>query len=857
MKPIGTFRVRARLPEPLAGLRDLAYDLRWSWSHTIIALFRRLDTELWETVEHNPVRLLEEVAQKRLDEAATDEAFLAHLDAVVRSVERYHRADSTWFRRLRRPSQKPLVAYFSAEFGITECLPIFSGGLGVLAGDHLKGASDLGLPLVGVGLLYQEGYFRQHLTQAGWQQESYQERDFHALPITPELRDGEPLGVSVPHGDREVHARVWLARVGRIPLYLLDTNIPENRPEDRDITDRLYGGDLELRIRQEIVLGIGGVRALAALGLEPRILHMNEGHSAFAALERTRRLMEAHGLDFEAAREASTGGTVFTTHTPVPAGHDAFPAALVEQYLGGYARALGLDAPGLMALGRADPGTDEPFSMTVLALRMAAVSNGVSRLHGHVSRAMWRGLWPGLAEPEVPIGHVTNGVHLPSWISRDMNELYDRYLGPRWREEPGDPDIWSRADRIPGEELWRTHERRRERLVAFARRRLREQLEQRGASDSALRQAAEVLDPTALTLAFARRFATYKRALLLFRDPDRLARLLDDPERPVQVVIAGKAHPRDDAGKALIQQIIELAREERFRRRVVFLEDYDLPTARYLVQGADVWLNTPRRPMEASGTSGMKAAANGVLNLSVLDGWWAEAWEMSGERRTRPGWAIGRGEEYADHDEQDRIEAEALYTVLETDVIPTFWDRGQDRLPRDWIARMKQSIARLSPVFNTNRVVGEYTERYYLPAAERAETLLADGGEAARELAEWKGRMRECWPDVRVVDVSDGPPPEVPVGEAFTVGAEVALGRLEPSDVEVQLWLGPVDSRGKTVWERHVPMEVAGSARDGIRRFRCSATCSDTSGPFGYTVRVVPAHPAYGPVIIPELVAWG
>ncbi|MFW6330715.1 MAG: alpha-glucan family phosphorylase, partial [Gemmatimonadota bacterium] len=594
MRPIGTFRVRARLPETLAPLRTIAHNLYWSWNHKAIALFRRLDAELWEQVDHNPVRLLDDVAQERLEEAATDEAFLAHLDAVARELAGYEAASSTWFRRLHGAQAGPLVAYFSAEFGITECLPIFSGGLGVLAGDHLKGASDLGLPLVGVGLLYQEGYFHQQLTQAGWQQELYHEHDFEALPIRREERDGRPLRISVPHPGRKVHAHIWRAQVGRVPLFLLDTNIPDNGPEDRNITDRLYGGDLELRLRQEVLLGIGGIRALATLGLEPPILHMNEGHSAFAALERTRRAMAAHGLEFDAAREAASAGTVFTTHTPVPAGHDAFPAELVQRYLGEYARSLGIPFDRFLGLGVAHLG--EPFSMTVLALRLSAVSNGVSRLHGTVSRSMWKGLWPGLPQREVPIGHVTNGVHLPSWISRDMDELYDRYLGPRWREEPGDPEIWRRADRIPAEELWRTHERRRERLVAFARRRLRRQLLHRGAPDSALRNAAEVLDPAVLTIAFARRFATYKRALLLFSDPDRLARILNDPDRPVQVVISGKAHPRDSEGKALIQRIVEIAREERFRCRVVFLENYDLATARYLVQGADIWLNTPRRP---------------------------------------------------------------------------------------------------------------------------------------------------------------------------------------------------------------------------------------------------------------------
>jgi glycogen phosphorylase len=857
MKPIGTFLVRARLPERLAPLRELIYNLQWAWNHDAIALFARLDADLLERVEHNPVRLLDEIAQERLDEAAADEAFLAHLDAATSRLGVYRDGASTWYRRLHGRRDAPLVAYFSAEFGITDCLPIFAGGLGMLAGDHLKAASDLGLPLVGVGLLYQQGYFHQQLSQAGWQQERYEERDFATLPIRPEQRDGAPVIVSVPHPDREVAARVWRATVGRVPLYLLDTNIPQNAPEDRDITDQLYGGDIELRLRQELVLGIGGVRALATLGLDPPICHMNEGHSAFAALERARLLMGAHGITFQAAREIAAAGTVFTTHTPVAAGHDAFTPELVHRYLDGYAAELGLDHAALLRLGQPDGAeADAPFSMTVLALRLAGASNGVSRLHGDVSRAMWQVLWPGLPEAEVPIGHVTNGVHLPSWISPDMDELYARYLGPRWREEPDDDAIWSRAARLPVEELWRTHERRRERLVTYARSRLRRQLGRRGAGEAELRAVDEMLDAQALTIGFARRFATYKRALLLFRDPDRLARLVNDPDRPVQVIIAGKAHPRDEAGKKLIQAIVDLRRQDAFRRRVVFLEDYDMATARYLVQGSDVWLNTPRRPLEASGTSGMKAAANGVLNVSVLDGWWVEAWERVGGRRVPAGWSIGAGEEYDDHEEQDRIEAEALYSLLETEIVPAFYDRGRDRLPRAWTDRMKESISRLSSVFNTNRVVSEYTERSYLPAAARVEHLLAGGGEAAAALAAWKRRVAEGWGEVRVERVDPVPPAEVVAGEAFPVAAVVRLGSLQPADVEVQLCLGRLDSRRRVAWSHVVGMSPIEQAGGDAHRFEARPDSDAGSGVHAYTVRVLPRHADLGGARLPGLIAW-
>lgn len=857
MEPIGTFLVRASLPRSLVRLRDLAHDLHWTWNHNAIALFRRLDSDLWERVGHNPVLLLDSVSRSRLDAAAGDEGFLAHLEAASREFGAYRSPGSSWYSRLGRGEGEPLVAYFSAEFGITESLAIFSGGLGILAGDHLKAASDLGVPLVGVGLLYQMGYFHQVLDQSGWQQERYSEQDFTVLPLTLEERGGEPLMVEVPHPGRTVKAQVWRAQVGRVPLYLLDTNIPQNSPDDRDITDLLYGGDLDLRIRQEMVLGIGGVRALAALGLEPAVYHMNEGHSAFAAIERARRIMATHGVPFRAACEAGAAGTVFTTHTPVPAGHDAFPPGLVEHYLGDYADQLGLSRQEFLALGQADrsePGS--AFNMTVLAMRMAAATNGVSRIHARVTQRMWQDLWPALPVDEIPIGSITNGVHLPSWVSPDLVQLYDRYLGPRWREDPGDQSVWSRADRIPADELWRTHERRRERLIAFARRRLRRQLARRGAAEHELRAAEEVLDPQALTIGFARRFATYKRALLLFRDPDRLARILDSAERPVQVIIAGKAHPRDDEGKALIQRIVSLAREEPFRRHVVFLEDYDTAIARYLVQGCDVWLNTPRPPLEASGTSGMKAAANGVLNLSTLDGWWAEAWEALGGRRGVGGWALGNGGSQASEEEQDRLDAAALYALLEQEIVPTFYQRSADRLPRTWVQWMRQSIARLCPVYNTVRVVQEYTERYYLPCAAASVRLLDQDGGQARRLADWKARIDREWGGVQVHAVRQAPPSGVAAGDTFRVAADIALGGLTPGEVAVQLCIGRLDAREHAAWTQVEAMEATEPASDGLHTFAVDGVTCLESGPHGFTVRVLPRQPDGVVLLMPGFIAW-
>jgi len=851
MQPLATFVVSPAIPKRLTRLRDLAYNLRWSWNHATIELFRRLDSDLWETSGHNPVRMLGTIEQAQLDAAANDDGFLSHLDGVAVHFDDYMAGQSTWFQHTHGKIEEPQIAYFCAEFGVTECLSIFAGGLGVLAGDHLKSASDLGVPLVGVGLLYQQGYFRQYLNEAGWQQESYEENDFYTLPLSLVYQpDGTPLTVELAYPGRTVTAQLWKAQVGRVPLYLLDTNIPFNRPEDRDITDQLYGGDLDLRIRQEILLGIGGYRALRAMGLEPPVCHLNEGHSAFLSLERIRCLMERYNVSFSQAREAASAGLVFTTHTPVTAGHDYFPPDLVARYLGDYARTLDLSWDDFLALGREHPNDrNAPFCMTVLALRMAAQSNGVSRLHGKISRRMWQGLWPDVPAAEVPIQHVTNGVHFSSWISLEMKQLYDRYLGPRWREEPADESVWQRVTHISSEELWRTHERRRERLVAFTRRRLHAQLARRRAPFSEIQFSEEVLDSRALTIGFARRFATYKRATLLLRDPDRLAHLLNDPERPVQILFAGKAHPRDEPGKELIRQIVALTHQSTFRRRIVFLEDYDMATARYLVQGCDVWLNTPRRPREASGTSGMKATANGVLNLSVLDGWWDEAY------RADLGWAIGRAEDYADPAIQDQVEAEALYEILERDVIPTFYERGADGLPRHWIARMKASIGSLCHFFNTHRMVAEYAGKFYMPAVVRYGQLATEEMAGARALAAWKARLREAWPQLKIEAVEVDAAPTVQVKDTLQARAHVHLGPLSPDNVIVELIVGRLDGSGKLITVERMPMVPTGEKSKGIVHYEASVVLQQ-SGRHGYTVRVLPHHPDLPTPFLPGLITW-
>jgi len=858
IKPSHTFTIIPKLPPSLERLRDLAYNLRWSWNHDTIALFRRLDSDLWETSGHNPVRMLGIIDQRRLEDAAANESFVAHLERVLEDFDGYMQSETTWFRKTHGSTQTPVIAYFSAEFGLTECISIFAGGLGILSGDHLKSASDLGVPLVGVGLLYQQGYFRQYLNAAGWQQEAFEDNDFHSIPaLLMRTPDGKPLMIEINYPNNKVFAQVWRIQAGRVSLYLLDTNFDENvRAEDRDITDQLYGGNLDTRIRQEILLGIGGCRMLEALGIHPTVYHMNEGHSAFLSLELIRNYMERRSLTYAEAKELASASLVFTTHTPVTAGHDYFPPDLIDRYFSEYIPKLSIDRKRFLALGRRNPDdAAESFCMTTLALRMASFSNGVSRLHGQISRQMWHDLWPGVPEDEIPITYITNGVHFQSWISQEMEQLFERYLGPSWREQPAEQTVWRRVESIAAEELWNTHERRRERLVSFTRKKLHAQLQRRGASQAELESIEDALNPDALTIGFARRFATYKRATLLLRDKARLASILNDAKRPVQIIFAGKAHPLDDAGKALIQQIVTLARDPQFRQRMVFLEDYDVSVARYLVQGVDVWLNTPLRPNEASGTSGMKALANGAINLSILDGWWDEAYLDCRADDRLVGWAIGQGEGYADRDYQDQVEAEALYNILERDVVPTFYDRRADGLPRHWISLMMSSIGSLCPRFNTNRMIREYTERFYLAAHIDHQELAADGDAQAKAHAALKKRIRTAWPAVRVEMVDSHIPPEIHAGDTVLFSARVFMGNLTPEDLRVELYAGPLNAHGQIVQPIITEMQPTTKEKDAYI-FEVKAVPCCGSGQHGYTARVVPRHPDVLHPFAFGLIAW-
>jgi len=846
---IHPFVVAPNLPARLQPLREMAMNLWYSWSWDAKRLFIRMDSDLWDACSHNPIRMLGRIPQERLEEFARDESFVA---SVERTYEQFRAALGRpgWFERAHPDRKGDTIAYFSAEFGLDVALPIYSGGLGVLSGDHLKTASDLGLPLAGVGLLYSRGYGRQYLNADGWQQEEYPENDWYTSPVTLEREaQGKPREITVGLAGSDVRVRIWRVDVGRVPLYLLDTNIDGNPPEHRGITAQLYGGDRENRLKQEIILGVGGVRALRALGIRPSVYHINEGHSALLVLERIRGLVTEEKLSFEEAREAVWASNVFTTHTPVPAGNERFDPGLVWRYLAPLAGGLRVAPEALMELGRA-AGTngDGPFCMTTLSLRLSAHCNGVSELHGRVSRGLWSGLWPGVPEDEVPIGHVTNGVHVSSWVSHDLEGLFHTYIGPRYQDEPWSAPAWSRVDHIPDGELWRTHESRRERLVFYARRKLRAQLLRHGAAPSEVARADETLDARALTIGFARRFATYKRAVLLFNDPDRLAKIVSDPHRPVQFIFAGKSHPQDQPGKEFIKAIYHWSRDPRFRSHLVFLEDHDMELGRYMVQGVDVWLNTPRRPHEASGTSGMKAAMNGALHMSVLDGWWAEAYAPG------VGWAIGGGETYADEGYQDFVESRAIYDLLEQEIVPLYYTRDKLELPRGWIGRMKASVKALAPRFSSHRMVMDYAERRYVAGMKARGALEKDGWKGAREVAAWRAKVRSAWSSVRVLTIESQADGELKVGREFQVRANVELGSLRPDDVAVEIASGPLDTEGRlqdAVSSRMSPESQEG----GVHRFTAMVPCR-ASGRHGFAVRVLPSHPALVHPYDEGLIAW-
>ncbi|BDA69815.1 probable glycogen phosphorylase [Calothrix sp. PCC 7716] len=851
MQPIRTFNVSPSLPSRLEPLRKLAYNLHWDWNVEAKDLFRRLDPDLWESSRHNPVLMLGTISQARLTEVVEDEGFLAQMGRAAQQLEDYLK-ERTWYQKQRAGNPKECYAYFSAEFGLADCLPVYSGGLGVLAGDHLKSASDLGLPLVGVGLLYQQGYFAQYLNADGWQQERYPINDFYNMPLHLERKeDGSELIIEVDYPGRKVYARVWRVQVGSVPLYMLDTNIEPNNPYDHNITDQLYGGDIDMRIHQEIMLGIGGVRMLKALGYNVTSYHMNEGHAAFSALERIRMYIQEQGLNYSTARQVVISSNIFTTHTPVPAGIDLFSPDKMLYYLGYYADIFGMNKEQFLGLGRENTGDlSAPFSMAVLALKMATFSNGVAQLHGVVSRQMFKGLWQGVPVDEVPIGAITNGVHARSCVAKSTQELYDRYLGPNWSSAGVDSPLWERMDAIPDEELWRNHERCRLDMVLYVRERLVKHLRDRGASPSEIAQAQEVLDPKVFTIGFARRFATYKRATLWMSDIERIRKIiLANKDRKVQFVISGKAHPKDIPGKELIRDINHFIEEEGLQKQIVFVPNYDIYIARLMVSGCDIWLNTPRRPREASGTSGMKAAMNGLPNLSVLDGWWDEADYVS------TGWAIGHGEMYDDPNYQDEIEANALYDLLEKEVVPLFYDRDADALPRRWVAKMKDAIRLNCPFFNTARMVGEYAQRAYFPASDRYYNLTANNYAPAKELADWKDKLRTSWFNIKIKDIDVSSETDILVNQNVNVTAKVDLAGLTNSDVQVELYQGAIDANGEIVNGVPVVMEYKGTGEHDLSTYTAEIVYN-TSGLQGLSLRVLPKHEYLSSAYEPRLIVW-
>ena len=830
MAILGRVTVLPHLPPAVERLRDLTQNLYWTWTPAARELFRSLDRGLWESSGHNPVTVLRDVSQARLEEVAQDSSYVDKLNTVLSNFDTYLERPG-WFGEAY-PESDHVYAYFCAEYGWHEAVALYSGGLGILAGDHTKAASDLGVPLVGVGLWYPEGYFHQRVAADGQQEAVYERKNPRDLALKLVTKDDEEVRVSVTLQGRNVSLRAWEVTVGRVAVYLLDTDVQENLPEDRDLLRRLYGGDQRTRIAQEIILGIGGVRLLRALGISPTAWHMNEGHSAFMALERCRELVE-DGMSFEQAREVVSANTNFTVHTPVAAGNDAFPFDLVSQFFGSYWGRLGLNQGQFLELGEHDVGWGPIFSMPTLAIHFSSGRNGVAKLHGETSRDIWNVLWDGVPTEEVPIGHITNGVHLPTWVAPEVQDLVATVLPPDWYTRLDDEAMWQDVSKLDEAEVWAVRKALKARSVRFLRRRVLRQLERQGASPTQLQNTGTLFDPNALTIGFARRFATYKRATLIFQDLDRLARILGDPERPVQLVFSGKAHPADQPGQELIRVIQTLSQETRFAGKILFVEDYDMAVGRALTRGTDVWLNNPRRPLEASGTSGQKAGMNGLLNLSILDGWWPEGFD--GEN----GWAIGGERSFESEERADLADAEALYDLLEHEVVPLYYERDGQGVPRDWLKRSKDAIQTISPEFNASRMVKDYVRTYYAPGSERGKEMTAQDYQAAADLAQWKERVAQAWSNVRLS------------ARASENGFHTGDDTLELSATLNPAGLSEDDLRVEVVYSLEddnleenlhtVPMQKVDEQDDGSVRYHAEFT-PEVSGRLVYGVRAYPVN---------------
>lgn len=836
MNSLVTFNVIPQLPPSLEPLRELAYNMWWSWEPTARRLFRELDVPLWEETNHNPVRVLQLCRQARLIELSQDDQYLEELKKVISAFHNYLSRKDTYASTRQNAS----IAYFSAEYGLHESFPNYSGGLGILSGDHCKSASDLGLDFTAVGLLYRDGYFKQQINSHGWQEAKELNQVFHHLPITEVKIHDEPLKITVELPGRIVTARVWQVALGRIKIYLLDTTIPENTPADQHISATLYGGDHELRIQQEIVLGVGGIRLLKALGIQPKVFHMNEGHSAFLSLERMRDLVrnKENGLDFSAAFQAVAASNIFTTHTPVPAGNDAFTEELLKTYFGNYPEEVGISWHQFMHLGQMGTDPKALFNMTVLALKTSRFANGVSKLHGEVSRGLWQELWKDIPTAEVPITSITNGVHAKTWAAGEFHALYEKYLGKDWEDRQSDPEFWRGVIDIPDDVLWDLHQVLKKRTIEFMRERIRVQRTRNGEGADAIGEVNNLLNSDVLTIGFARRFATYKRGALLFSDPERLQRLVTNKEHPVQFIFAGKAHPADEEGKKIIQEVYQYSRDPRFENRIIFVEDYDINVGRRLYQGCDLWLNNPLRPYEASGTSGMKLPLNGGINMSVLDGWWLEGYNG------KNGWAIGSDILHGTEEEQNEADVISLLGVLENQIVPLYYAKPDGRLPLAWIQSMRESMRTVVPLFNTHRMVQEYNSSFYEPAAKGHEFMERDYFRAAHELSHWKNQMISLWPQVKVVNYEITHPEhhnDFFVGEEVTITASVHLGAIKPEHVHVQAYFGPLEQNA--IIHPHVQEMIVGEVlSEGVFRYTGTIPAAE-SGAYGLNVRVVPTHP--------------
>ena len=834
--------VKPQLPKSINRLDEISNNLWWSWNSEYLRLLKKIDRDLWETVEKNPVKFLKRVSQERLEMAAKDSSFVKEYEKVLKNYEDYMSSKDTWFSKKYPENKNDLIAYFSAEYGLDETIPIYSGGLGILSGDHLKSASDLGIPLVGVGLLYKNGYFHQKIEGYGIQKSEYKNIELDNMPIHPvKNEDGEDLLIEVKFQKRTVYLKVWKINVGRICLYLLDSDIDKNSPEDRETTLKLYGGDQDMRIRQEIVLGIAGVRLLKELGLNPTIYHMNEGHSAFLTLELIRKTIAEKEVTFEIARDIVSSKTVFTTHTPVPAGNDIFPTDLVERYFKDFWPEMNLGREEFLKLGMKPCEQLEPgFNMGILALKIAGKKNGVSKLHGEVSRELFGDVWPNIAANESPITYVTNGIHTCSWVPQNLKELYNKYLTspstPYWQDKIYLDETWKRVKNIPDNELWNAHLERKEKLIQIIKENTTNRLRRAGVSYDEIKEITSGISSNDLIIGFARRFATYKRATLIFNDLERITEILNDKEHPVRLVFAGKAHPADKEGQDLIKFIHEISMKPQFRGKIFLLENYNIAMSRYLISGVDVWLNNPRRPMEASGTSGQKASVNGVINFSVLDGWWAEGYDQ------KNGWTIGTDKEYQSYAEQDIADSQSMYKTLETKIIPTFYNRPSENEPsEEWMKIMKQSIITTGGKYSTARMLVDYTNNLYIPLINLYDNHFSKLDEAA-EFSSWKKHVKDNWENILIEQTDNPENVRIDAGEAIEVGCKVTLPNLEKEDIKVEVYCGKISDDGRVENITVVPMKFVSEEKE-YKRYTYTAKISlSTGGNYGYTFRVMPTN---------------